>query len=473
MHEIFKEGENWLEKANKALLKQNWTLVDTHCEKAIQSFEQTRSFLRIADCYILLAKSNLMQENLEKSIQYYHKSLAAQRKTNNLKLVAQSHLNLSHLYYVIHNTEEAQYHAQLSYDFGEKLQDLGLKVHALYYQGKIAFYEEEIKSAIFYLDLALTDCNEMKTTNLKVKTKILTLLGTIHANQGENDLASLHFAKALKIYLKTQQYTKIAGLRYELSLLSYYIEDYQKALENLDKALRIQNSLTLPNKAQILCRFLYLKAKIYQIQGNFLMAEEICESCIELAEKNNLKRELTRCLLFMAQLQYNTLNEEYNDRTWQQYLGEAKDLSLKISDSVLHMKILLEEASFFAFLKEEKNLMQVEEKLKQILKKTTNPEINAEVNEYFGIKNHKSQQFEKALVYFQKSLDVKDAINDIEIRASICYNSACNFANLHQIESTIPLLKYCFKLLPRYRSIAREDPDLAQYWKLKQFQDLI
>ncbi|MCC6407130.1 MAG: hypothetical protein IT453_08185 [Planctomycetes bacterium] len=92
--------------------------------------------------------------------------------------------------------------------------------------------------------------------------------------------------------------------------------------------------------------------------------------------------------------------------------------------------------------------------------------------EGLGLGLSEDARTKESIAHFRRGYDLAKEIRH-EVRASLAYNLACSYAELVDEPNTLTWLGEAIAVSPRYREIARQDPDFAALSKSEAFRKLI
>lgn len=271
-----------------------------------------------------------------------------------------------------------------------------------------------------------------------------TRLGTIHLNNNNFEKAEEKLLQALLIEKQENNKSGICRAYTQLGKLYKIQQDYDKALLYYQKSLETRLEQNDSNKIALLYNNI---ARLYQNTKGYDKAIEYYNKSISIREINNDKSKLI--------ISYNNLGSFYN--TLRRYnsafieLNKGKKLALQLKDSIQLSSIFLNMGHSFAGLKNSdsaifyyRNSLSIKEKLglkhKEVL--------------YNGFGNISKRQgdFEKAIEYFQKSIDNANSNKNFEKLAFPYYGIGNVYFEQQQYQKALSNLHKAENLLKQYKN---------------------
>lgn len=370
-------------------------------------FRQSAKNLREA------AKAAQLFSDYETSFALLNKALKIDEKINDTDGRIISLSLFSEVWLQKGDREKSEKYYRQAVGLSEKSTDVSAKANAFYSAGIFNTYHGDIKTTVEQLEKAISFAIQTEDTTLTAQ--IYCDLGAAYARDGQLEKLLDHANKSLEISVQTGNQREVALSRFWLGLYYLWNNKYQTALENLKIAEKdFPNDVDRLHKARIANSLAY----IYEIYGEFTIAEKYRADAVELFEKAMYPTGVLATLPDLAKLKENR--------------GDSPAA-----------KALLEKALKFAVeLKDEFQIGKIKEYAGDIALKNNlcdsaieNYRFALAVNQKIGIKlprieNSLGKAFELksdlklAEKYYQKALDRNLEIKDYSPAAENLYNLA-------------------------------------------------
>jgi tetratricopeptide (TPR) repeat protein len=467
-------GQKILEKGEKALESMKYDQARQYFLEAYSVFSEIKNMLAAAQAYHFIGLSWEYQGDRIQALEAFYHALSLRKQANHNIEIANSEKKIARLLILDGQLELAKESAQKAIDLLEHAEEPYNLADALYLLGDVYLQERNAKSAQFYYNLAL---------ERMPNPEALYFYGNILQGQGEALqmlaqypesnailMKALKFAQLKKNWVAAAHIAMIMGKNWqELDDKEKSLTYFKEAQKNLDAIAHLKL-----HELQITLYTRYSDALFYF--GDFTQAELITENAIELAEANGLNAHIVPNLLLMARINLNKPLGVGNP--WGlalNYAQEAGDLAKENNNILWQIRAEIQKARIALKRSQMENAKKILSEAELMAKKPFNHQWQAlgEVHKEWGLFYHAQDQNERALEYFQQSIEMFEKVNNLEELGEVHYNLACVASLEHNGELLMTHLKAAIAINRRYRRWAKEDEDFRGIKNDRLFQQLI
>ena len=284
MLEICKIFENFLKKSEKnkrKMLKFIGTIKKLIVYKIIQYIEKDSNLTQFVKYTNIL--ENLGIRKVLKEIENMKKNIYGKKPKNS----------------------EDQY-LFMNLSFSEKNKFSPERLKNLLMIGTIMFKKQNFEDAYYYCVEAIEVADILKDSKnklaiLKIKAKLLNILGGRDISNGYYYDAYIKYDEALKLSLELQIQESVATSLKNLGVISLIKREYDQALEKCNKALEIVEKSPNPSNKAI---YINTIGKIYYELGNYNKALEKFQNANEIAKSQNNQLAIALSLHNIGKLFY-------------------------------------------------------------------------------------------------------------------------------------------------------------------------
>jgi tetratricopeptide (TPR) repeat protein len=239
--------------------------------------------------------------------------------------------------------------------------------------------------------------------------------GLIYENLGNVEEAESNYIRALEWHRKSIFKPDLGKILYLLARLKFREAEYDKGAEFLDEAMAIYNDI---GDHSWYARCLHLKGQVHFTLGHTDEATAIFESSLKEVEKSGDYKEQESYL--------NTLGDAYlkaqKIRQAKEYFGRARNLSLnhELLDGYAASVENLSKIAHIEKDDEERNRLLLEgiQTLETFLLSVQGQPKRAFIKGQIGFFYEGMENFDQALIYYQKAEKSYDSLSDIGGRAN-------------------------------------------------------
>jgi tetratricopeptide (TPR) repeat protein len=460
-----------LQKGEKALDELKFDRARESFAEAIPLFEAAENPLGAAQCYHFIGIAWEQANDYKQALEFYYRALKIRESSGDVLEISDTQKKIARMLIEVGDLDGARDACQHAIDLLETIENPISLADALYLQGTIYMKEEDYKTAVFYLNMAV---ERMGTINspyllrliLEAQGKSLTKL----AKYPESNAALM---RSMTLYGNQSNSLKIAELSSCVSKNWQELDDQEKAIRFIEDAIKIvaKDSIA-PLHFRLALLTQYGETLLYF--GNIIKAEQIIEETIILAEENNLLDTLIQNLLLMAQVvMLLPFSKEHPKEQATQYAQEALDHAIAINNTTYKCKSYITMARASLRLNERDQYVQHLNVAMDIAKNEENHLMMGKILLEQGVTAHKEMNYQKAWQFFKEALDHFDKIPSIEDQGQAHYNLACTASQLHLGEEIIQHLKMAIEINRRYKYWARDDEDFRGISEEPLFRNLI
>lgn len=238
--------------------------------------------LGLSDSYNRIGNVYYFQQQYEKALEFYEKSLAARKSSNDQTGIANIYNNMATLYSETGNNEKALelYNQALSISISQND-----KFNTASYYSSIALtYEkmENSRKALEYFFKSLELTKELGKED--ALARVYRSIGNIYSDISSWDMALNYFLDALEIYKKTNNQPGLSAMYNNIGIIYQNIKEKDKALLYFQKSLDIE--ISLKNESGQSSAYNNI-GTVYDEQGNRDKALEYYNKSYEINKKYN------------------------------------------------------------------------------------------------------------------------------------------------------------------------------------------
>ena len=266
-------------------------------QKAILILEEIESDDDLlASLYNNVSSQYMLIKNYRKPIEYLHRVIAIDKKNKSNEMLALDYNNLASAYYYIDKKDSCIWYGKIALELRKKIGDKVGETNVLYNLASNYYKWKEYKYASEYFNRA-----HNSFINLKVVKDSSQLITMYHWEakwrRYKNDLhnAEINLKKAFNLCFRTERYTEIAEITYDLYSLYKKLKNDKNALQYLEKYNAIVDS---SNNAFIDKQVSLKEAKFeYEKEAILLKLEQQKKLAIEQEKRIEQKKILYVALL--------------------------------------------------------------------------------------------------------------------------------------------------------------------------------
>ncbi len=296
----------------------------------------------------------------------------------------------------------------------ERNNDEALKARAYMSIGAGFEFQEQYDLALSYYKDALSI--QKKIGDQKDISRSLNNIGVLYQKAGNLDSAAKYYEIALNIKEKFSNYEEIAKTLYNLGSVYSIKGEYNKAIEFFNRLLKIQKRLS--NKEELANVHNYL-AYSYQKVGKYDAALNNYLSELKLREELNQTENVERFFSKIGKIYYQMQNYEKAIEYYNKALliVKDKDEEMETAKTLSNLGNVYYEAKDFRealeYYKKSLKITEDKEQSSEDFKLSDNAlRGKAILLNNLGLVYKNSGDYEKALVYCKRAIELKDSISE-------------------------------------------------------------
>ncbi|AFZ01842.1 CHAT domain-containing tetratricopeptide repeat protein [Calothrix sp. PCC 6303] len=306
-------------------------------------------------------------------------------------------------------------------------------------------YSGDYQTALKFLDKAL----ELQFDNKDNQAFTLGLKADVYASQGNYQQALEEYNKALKLQRSIPNPKSEVGTLLKIAQLYRYLGDYQSSINICNKALEIFKRT--PSKLQEIQTLVFL-ASVHQFQDKYDEALASYKQALSLVDKENYQSEI-QILQGMSQT-YRFLN---NYPKALESANRALKLSQENSFGEEHSVTVL--AGVYRGKGEYKKSLDISEKVLADYRKTGLRVREAQMLGDMSITYAQQKNYQKAIDLLNEELKIRRELKESKPEASVLYSIAINQRKLDKPETALTNINEAIKIVESIRSNVK-NPDL-------------
>jgi CHAT domain-containing protein len=326
----------------------------------------------------------------------------------------------------------------------------------------------DYKESIEYFDKALSLAK--KNNYKKGKIESLIKLGLLNWNIGQMKKSISILEKALSVTEKSQMNEKKDEVSEYIQIFEFYQaakdyrseEDYQKSVENFEKAIELARKIESQEHELKCLRELSITLYFLKDFDNFL---SLNEGALEIAQRIKHEKEQGRCLFNIGF--YYDIKESYSQAL--KHYEEALNIARIVQDYRDESQCLtnigeiyIQVGNYEKALEYQKNVLKIDqEKLKKdafVAKDLNN--IGVTYQKRYAFQSHDKDDLHNALANYEESLKIAKNIGDVKTEIEALTNMGMAYIDL---ENYPEALKY-FKLALEKAELAKDLEEKANLY---------
>lgn len=315
-------------------------------ETATQALEFPHNATQDASARQLIGNLYFRTGNLNKSIEYFQKSILAAGESGNDRQKALSQSSLGGVYFMNGNLSEAASNYLQALRYFETQQDKNSMVNVYAGLANIYTKQNNFSKALEY-NLKAISIYEASSNTFK---KLLSYeqIGNLYLKQNNYTKANEYFLQSLNLYKELNNMAGEASTRFQLGNIGAALHQNNQAIQQYQISLALSKRL---NMLPLQAANYNALAKTYEEQGEFEQAIQQAKQAQRIAQNSNLKIEL--------EMAYETLSRLYKVTEKPQQAKTFESLSKNIKDSLYNDSTLKQLADLQLRYESEKSKQQL------------------------------------------------------------------------------------------------------------------